>query len=269
MENESTKYTACPLCRSSDFRPLLRMNCTGNPMWQEPLEPEMVWVKCWDCEHVFTEGYFTEEALEIIFRNAPDDVAVGTNVEYWRNMSAKMVERVIDKIGLPKEGRTLWLDVGFGNGSLLMTAQEFGFDVYGIDMNEKGVTEIRKRSIPAYFGPIANFVNENVDLAFRPMVISMADVVEHEPFPQESLHSARKLIDPAGILLISMPNAGAPLWDHLNETNSNPYWYNIGHYHNFTRANLYSLLRATGFEPVHYNAAERYRCCMEVLAKPV
>lgn len=95
------------------------------------------------------------------------------------------------------------------------------------------------------------------------------DVVEHEPFPQESLRSARELIDPSGVLLISMPNAGAPLWRHWNETNANPYWHNIGHYHNFTRKHLYSLLRATGFEPVHYNIAERYRCCMEVLARPV
>lgn len=268
MENESIKYTACPLCESSDIRPLISVNCTGNPMWQEPLEPEMVWVTCGACEHIFTDGYFTQEALNIIFRNAPNDVVVGTNVEQWRNMSAKMVERVINKIGLPEEGRTLWLDIGFGNGSLLMTAQEFGFDVYGADMNEKGVSDIRKLSIPAYFGSIADLVKD-VNFEQSPMVISMADVVEHEPFPQESLRSARELIDPSGVLLISMPNAGAPLWQHWNETNANPYWHNIGHYHNFTRKHLYSLLRATGFEPVHYNIAERYRCCMEVLARPV
>lgn len=267
MQNELVKYSSCPLCKSPDIRRLISVNCTGSPMWREPLEPEMVWMECGACEHIFTEGYFTDEALKIIFGNAPDNVTVGGDIESWRKISAKMVERVIDKIGLPKEGCTTWLDVGFGNGSLLMTAQEFGFEPYGVDLNENGVLGIRKFSIPAYYGSIADLV-KNVKFERRPMVISMADVVEHEPFPRASLKKARKLIDPAGILLISMPNAGAPLWRHWDETGSNPYWHNIGHYHNFTRKHLYSLLRSAGFEPVHYSISERYRCCMEVLAKP-
>lgn len=237
-------------------------------MWAPPLEPEMVWVTCGACDHNFTDGYYTEEALKIIFGNAPNNVSVGLDIEAWRNISAKMVERVVNKIGLPEAGRTSWIDVGFGNGSLLMTAQEFGFEPFGIDLNETGVIDIRKLGISAYYGSIADYVKAG-EFENRPMVISMADVVEHEPFPQESLKSARELIDPSGILLISMPNAGAPLWHHWNETNSNPYWHNIGHYHNFTREHLYGLLRATGFEPVHYNISERYRCCMEVLAAPV
>jgi len=101
----------------------------------------------------------------------------------------------------------------------------------------------------------------------KPTVISMADVVEHEAFPLESLRCARELINYPGMLLISMPNASAPLWHSMNAANQNPYRAEINHFHNFTRENLYAALKKTGFRPIHYNISERYRCCMEVLAE--
>jgi predicted SAM-dependent methyltransferase len=97
----------------------------------------------------------------------------------------------------------------------------------------------------------------------------MADVVEHEPFPIEAVLSARKLIQDDGVLLISMPNAGAPLWNYWNANNVNPYWIEIEHYHNFTRERLYGILEKAGFKPIHYAISERYRCCMEILAQAV
>ena len=57
--------------------------------------------------------------------------------------------------------------------------------------------------------------------------------------------------------------------DFLNTRNDNPYWAEIEHYHNFTRESLYSVLRQTGFRPIRYAVSERYRCCMEVLARAV
>src|SRR5262249_41076145 len=94
-------------------------------------------------------------------------------------------------------------------------------------------------------------------------VISMADVVEHEPFPLDSLRCARRLLNHPGMLLISMPNASAPLWHHWNATNQNPYWHELEHYHNFTRERLYAVLNETGFKPVHSARCELYGCRVE------
>jgi hypothetical protein len=110
---------------------------------------------------------------------------------------------------------------------------------------------------------------QEVTFKSRSTVISMADVVEHEPFPRDVLRCARSLLIYPGILLISMPNASAPLWHYWNANDRNPYWHEIEHYHNFTRERLYTLLRETGFKPVHYAIGERYRCCMELLAEAV
>jgi 2-polyprenyl-3-methyl-5-hydroxy-6-metoxy-1,4-benzoquinol methylase len=266
MENERIRYHSCPLCQSAEIDPLAIVSCAGHPMWREPLEPTISWVQCGQCEHVFTEGYFTDEALNVLFSNTQNEQVVGKDIELQRNISAKMVERVVQAIGLPQD--RLWLDIGFGNGSLLMTAKEFGFDVFGIDLRKKNVEGIEQFGIPAYHGTLQSAIL-NVTFKSKPTVISMADVVEHEPFPLDSLRCARELINCPGMLLISMPNGSAPLWRHWNATNQNPYWYEVEHYHNFTREILYTALQQTGFKPVHYAASERYRCCMEVLAEAV
>lgn len=266
MENERTAYTACPLCRSAEIREFARVDCTGHARWRPPLEPFMTWMTCGGCGHQFTAGYFTPEALGVLFQSTNDEQIVGVGIEAQRIISAKMVERVVERVGLP-DGR-LWLDVGFGNGSLLLTAKEFGFGVLGIDLRQKNVEDIRTLGVPAHHGTLESTLR---DVAFesRPTVISMADVVEHEPFPIESLRSARALIAESGALLISMPNSGAPLWHYWNSNGINPYWREIEHYHNFTRERLYRVLELTGFKPVHYAISERYRCCMEVLALAV
>jgi 2-polyprenyl-3-methyl-5-hydroxy-6-metoxy-1,4-benzoquinol methylase len=234
-------------------------------MWREPLEPVIPWVKCWNCGHVFTAGYFTDEALNVLFGNTVDQQVVGVDIEHHRNISAKMVERVVYELGLP--GGRLWLDVGFGNGSLLMTAMEFGFSAFGIDLRKQNAEALVQYGIRGYHGTLQSAINDGV-FTTKPSVISMADVVEHEPYPVETLYNARELIAEPGILLISMPNADAPLWHHWNATSENPYSIEIEHYHNFTRERLYSLLNQNGFRPLHYSISERYRCCMEILAEP-
>ena len=56
-------------------------------------------------------------------------------------------------------------------------------------------------------------------------------------------------------------------WRLLDAAKVNPYWGELEHYHNFSRARLYALLKECGFEPIHYTISERYRVCMEVIAR--
>lgn len=202
----------------------------------------------------------------MLFENTHDRQIVGIDIEFNRAISAKLVDRVVNRLG-SADGK-LWLDVGFGNGSLLTTANEFGFDVFGVDLRKKNVEDIANLGIPAHHGTLQSAA-ENVVFESKPTVISMADVVEHEPFPREVLHCARELIGDPGMLLISMPNASAPLWAMLNAANQNAYWREIEHYHNFTRETLYAELQKAGFRPLHYAVSDRYRCGMEVLSETV
>jgi len=217
----------------------------------------MNWMHCDDCEHVFTDGYFPPDVLTTIFQGTLENQKPGWNFEGQRNVSARMVENIARYV----DGGA-WLDVGFGNGSLLFTAEEWGFEPVGLDLRPSSVETMRKLNLEAHCLDVTAF-----DSAGRFSVVSMADVLEHMPFPKDGLAAAYRLLVPNGILFVSMPNYGCAVWRLLDAAKTNPYWGELEHYHNFSRARLYALLKECGFEPLHYTISERYRVCMEVIAR--
>ncbi len=60
-------YEACPLCDSKSLAEERIASCSNHAMYKPSIPPTMRWLKCESCGHVFTEGYFTAEALEILF----------------------------------------------------------------------------------------------------------------------------------------------------------------------------------------------------------
>lgn len=216
----------------------------------------MRWSSCRACGHVFTEGYFTDSTLQVLFERTSNNQVTGQNLERSRLVSARMIEKI-----LPYQATGPWLDVGFGNGSLLITAQEFGFSPFGLDLRVANVKKMLELKIPAEAKDITH-----LEGAERFAVISMADVLEHIPYPPAALGAAHRLLKPKGALFISMPNSESILWDQTSASRTNPYWSEIEHYHNFSRTRLFALLAQTGFTAVSYGISERYRLCMEVVA---
>jgi SAM-dependent methyltransferase len=254
---EKVLFEACPLCESLDFSHLRTGDCSTHPLYQASLSPKLPWNRCNKCSHVFTDGYFTPEACEILFSKTNEGQRIGYEIEKQRFVSARMVERVLD---YATSGN--WLDVGFGNGSLLFTAQEYGFTPIGLDLRSENVAKLNALGVQAHCKDLTD-----VELPDTCTVISMADVLEHMPFPQHGLQAAGRLLADDGVLLISMPNTENVLWDLLTRGDINPYWGELEHYHNFSRSRLYELLEEQGFEPVRYGVSERYRVCMEVIAR--
>lgn len=258
--SERQPYTACPLCASADIAATLQADWTGHPLHAQVkgrLSPTIQWMSCKACGHVFTDGYFKPEALAVLMEGAIAGQVFGEDFERQRLVSA----RIVDKL-LPHADSGLWLDVGFGNGALLMTAQEYGFEVVGCDLRAAAVDAVRSLGIEAH-------CMEMTQLSLpRPCsVLSMADVLEHLPFPREGLAAAHGLLRPGGVLFCSMPNTESMVWRLMNRARANPYWGEVEHYHNFSRSRFYSLLREMGFEPLRYGVSERYRACMEVIAR--
>jgi SAM-dependent methyltransferase len=251
-------FEACPLCGARDLRTLRTGDCTPHPLYKPVLARTMTWLQCGDCTHVFTDGYFSPELATIVFGQTQESQQPGWGFEEQRYASARIVEHVANFVD-----SGAWLDVGFGNGSLLLTAEEWGFTPVGLDLRRSSVEAMQRLGIvEVHCRDIADF-----DWADAFSVISMADVLEHMPFPKVGLESVRRLLRPDGILFLSMPNYNCAAWRLLDATGVNPYWGEFEHFHNFSRARLYSLLKEMGFEPVRYRVSERYRLCMEVLAR--
>lgn len=252
-------YEACPLCGSRETALLREADCSKHALYIPVVPPTMRWMRCAGCEHVFTDGYFSPEVIDDVFKGAHPNQMPGWNFEQQRMVSARMVERVARRSEI---GR--WLDVGFGNGSLLFTAAEWGFTPVGLDLRPACVKAMADLGFEAYCQDIATF-----DQVAGVSVVSMADVLEHMPYPKIGLQAAHRLLKPGGTLFVSMPHYGCPAWQLLDRAAANPYWGELEHYHNFSRDRLSALLRETGFEPLDYSVSERYRVCMEQIARRI
>jgi protein O-GlcNAc transferase len=128
---ERIAYAACPLCESRRFSAVIGADCTKHPVYQAGLPPVMNWHLCRDCGHVFTEGYFDAAAAALVFAKTQPGQTVGYDMERQRPVSARIIERIARHA---PDGR--WLDIGFGNGSLLFTAEEWGYMPVGLDLRE-------------------------------------------------------------------------------------------------------------------------------------
>lgn len=254
---ERIPFGKCPLCECPEFADAARADVSGHPLYHPSLERIVQWKRCTACGHVFTEGYFSDQALELVFRSTHENQQAGVDLEKQRYLSAHIVEKV-----LSYASSGTWLDVGLGNGSLLFTAQEYGFTPLGLDLRADNVKAMIALGIEAHCKDLSEM---SLDDACA--VISMADVLEHAPYPKKTLQAAWRLLSDDGVLFVSLPNMESMLWRTMDRQRANPYWAEIEHYHNFGRTRLYALLAEMGFEPVRYGISERYRAGMEVIAR--
>ena len=195
----------------------------------------------------------------MVLAATPPGQQPGDDVEQQRALWAGVVDRVTARIDAAP-GR--WLDVGFGNASLIFTAAEWGYRPLGIDLRPSSVAKLQALGFEARCCDILELKEQS---AFQ--VVSLADVIEHIAFPRQTLEHAANLLEPRGLLFVSTPNMDTTVWRALDAQQANPYWGELEHYHCFTRARLYALLHECGFEPLHYAVSPRYRCGMDVIAR--
>jgi protein O-GlcNAc transferase len=264
-------YPACPLCEAANARLLGTADCTKYVAWHEPLPRVLEWLQCQSCGHVHTRHYWTKEGLAELFRNThPTQVAnIAGNLDAKRAMWAPVIERILDLRGGFQSAMNcakppVWLDVGCGDGSLMMTAEDFGFAAIGVDARAETSKQLRDLGF--------NVVHsEFEDLALKGTVdvLSMMDILEHVPYPKEALAKAARIVRRGGLIVLSMPDRSCSTWRLLDSMKANPYWIELEHHHNFSRPHLMTLLSEAGFEPVSYSIPFRYKAQMEIYARRV
>ena len=250
-------YENCPLCKSDKIIKSVIGDCSKQRLYNPIIPTKMQWMDCEDCHHQFINGHFTDEALEVIFSQQPEEQVVGFEVEKQRPVSARIIEKII-----PFKSNGIWMDVGFGNGSLLFTADEYGFEPIGVDLRKDGVLRLQNLGIQAHCELV-----QNIEFEKSISVVSMMDVLEHIPFPKDVLISLHSKMDEDGCLLISCPNSESWIWKLMATQNINPYFNTIEHYHNFSKTRLVLLLNECGFNIKKYGISERYRSGMEIIAQ--
>jgi protein O-GlcNAc transferase len=249
-------YEQCPLCDGADIPYQIEARVTAHPLYKPQLPPTVKWRSCAGCGHVFTEGYFTPEARDIVLSSTEPRDQVGNDAAGRRKGSARIVERVARHVP-----RGEWLDIASGNASLLFTAAEWGYKVMGTDPRIDNVELLLRLGYLACWNGI-----EDIEFVDRFSVVSMANALQREPFPRRSLAAAHRLLCQGGVLFLSVPNMDTIEWRLLDAAGANPYWGEIEHCHTFTRERLVGLLDAQGFKVAEYNVGEQEPSVMELIA---
>jgi len=140
-----------------------------------------------------------------------------------------------------------FLDIGCGDGTAMMVAEELGFEVYGNDISEVASQNALQRWQNRVFSGLTvmdcNFAEGYFDC------ISMFDFLEHTVNPLDYLSYSNRLLKRGGHLIISTHDAGSfhrrimgRWWSYLNPDE---------HMHYFNQKALTMFLKKTNFEPLH------------------
>ena len=143
-----------------------------------------------------------------------------------------------------------------------MTAAEYGFAAIGADARQQAVDRIVEMGYNAVLGDLLS-----LSVSKPVAVLSLADVLEHVPYPRQALQRAHSAIQDDGLLVVSCPNLDCGSWRQSTTKGINPYWGEIEHHHNFSRSSLMRLLAQERFMPLEYSISARYKSCMEVVAR--
>lgn len=262
-------YPACPLC-DGPSQLLGVADCTSHALWHDALPRTIDWMRCDRCTHVHTRHYWTQAGLAEVFRNAHpiQQANPGVGPDAKRATWSPVVERVSRLLGgygqaMNTSRPATWVDVGCGDGGLVMTAADFGFDAIGLDARAESVSRIRSLGGAAQQGDFMQ-----VGFAAPPDVLSMMDVLEHMPYPARALARVAQLVRPGGVLVVSMPDMNCSSWRAMDAANVNPYWLEFEHHHNFSRKRLTALLQQSGFDVAGFAIPTRYKAQMELYAIP-
>jgi protein O-GlcNAc transferase len=269
------RFAQCPLCDAPlDCCESYRLaDASAHPLYSPALPAQMRWLRCTACAHVFTQEYWTVDGERLLFASALAYQLPGMQqTETLRNQWAPTVARVAGLLcetrardavyGASGEHKPTWLDIGFGNGALVMVADEFGFAATGVDVRRDAVERMQALGYQALCADFGELVVER-----RTAVLSMADVLEHLRDPRAALRKARSLLEDDGLLYISCPNSETCTWRQWEDAHANPYWGELEHYHNFSRTRLLELLAQQGFSVIDYYVSSRYYSCLEVIAR--
>jgi SAM-dependent methyltransferase len=154
---------------------------------------------------------------------------------WWRSREALLTREIA--LLAPPGGFGRILDVGCGDGLFFPALQRFG-DPYGIEPAVEALTPDGPWRPRIHAGPL--------DASFQPghrfgLVLAL-DVIEHLDDPDGFMEHVRRVVEPGGWFVATVP-AFRALWTAHDDLNQ--------HVTRFRRAELVSLVAAHGFEVVH------------------
>jgi 2-polyprenyl-3-methyl-5-hydroxy-6-metoxy-1,4-benzoquinol methylase len=198
--------TVCPVCSASetevyfeDARQTLDPSDIGSS--RMTISPGRI-LRCRRCRFGFREKRASPEQLHELYRQM--DPKVYESESEGRNRTARRHLQIVRQ--QVASGRLL--DIGCASGLFLSHAVQAGWDVTGVEPNEKLCEQARERlegRAELHCGTL-----QSVALEGEFQAITLWDVLEHVPDPSAFLLACRRLLHPNGFLFLNVPDLDSP-----------------------------------------------------------
>jgi SAM-dependent methyltransferase len=192
-------------------------------------------LECVACGHVSLAEPPRVEVLGESYEDAVDPVSV--REEPGQVATAHRTLEFVEQFVAP--GRLA--DLGCWTGSLLVGARERGWEGVGVEPSLWASARARERGLDVR---TAEWSDHGLDAhAFR--LVALCDVLEHLVDIGGALEAVGRLVEPGGVVLLTLPDAGSRLARVLGRR-----WWSVlpMHVQYFTRDSIRRLLEARGFE---------------------
>lgn len=192
--SEAPAEPLCPVCRSRESKPVEK--------WRDPVAGEDYdLLECAGCSLIYARplkfpggGWYEKFNY------------VGGYDETAAQASKSDFPYFLDR--LPRPGRGRFLDIGCAAGHFLRMAKARGYDVEGLEVDERFVKAARDSGVPVTKGVLDEpFASAHAGACD---VVSMLEVLEHVDDPLGFLALAAKVLKPGGRMLVAVPDNRRP-----------------------------------------------------------
>ncbi len=192
--------------------------------------------------NMYAEGYFC-----------------GSMTKWWKNKRFKERTRVLKlfKKFFSVNGAN-FLEIGCGEGYMLIDANKTEWNIYGIDVSDNRVREAKDNRINFEVG---NLLEKNYESEFFDFVY-MDSVLEHVPDPIKYMNEINRILKKDGLLYLAVPNENAlilkfrtlvfKLLGKKSEVASYKPFKHPYHINGFTKDSLLQLLKNNEFNVLKY-----------------
>jgi SAM-dependent methyltransferase len=197
-------HDVCPLCSSEKIA--LHFSCNDHFISRK----DFVIFKCSNCGFLFTQDYPEESEISAFYESeeyiSHSDTSKGFSNKLYRIARTFMLGRkkvLIEKMSGVIKGKIL--DIGSGTGYFASMMKEAGWQVKGIEINEKA----------------RNFSASNFNLEVDPPdrittyesnsfdCITLWHVLEHFHDPFKYISEIYRLLKPGGVCVVALPNSSS------------------------------------------------------------
>ena len=155
------------------------------------------------------------------------------------------------------------LDVGCGNGVIACRLLDDGFDIYGIDASETGVSIASTKNPGRFF--VQDISSERLPDALSKFpfdVVISTEVLEHIYAPRSYMKLIRNILPRGGVVIISTPYHGYLKNLVMALTNKLDSHFTVlwdgGHIKFWSKSTLTKLLNEFGFKVMKFKGSGRF-----------